>query len=525
MIRPYDLCPDKKPTTDNNNDGCEDDSDGDGIDDTQDSCPNSKPQKDNNPKDGCEDDSDFDGVSDVSDKCPTKQGIDANICHGDSYGCPDIDEDGVPDFDDDGNHVDMCTPLGGPIFPDKPVQEDCNNFEDADGCPDEPKRAARKYIASLEFLALTNTATATTYVAAYVLPIPIYGQIAATGLFLAETAQRVLADRFLQQALDPPDTENYNKIFRPRQLQSKFILNITTQIPAEQQALIITSYDSANLIEAVTKSMERHSGAIIVGDYKAANLQARAVRSYSVRAANSLRAYANATHVFAQSKLFKDVDLVKLKQTANEFREGLLKQGVAGIPETERTALLESSDEQLLPLLYDELIDKERINKMRHPSEIFYEAASQAETMAALLDYTSKNYGSNVYLTSRIENNKINVGVFYQDAPNDAKWFVMVISKPASTKFFKLYKNSATKNLVVLPIEGYKNIWLIGRASDRNYIKAGTHGHIFTLQFKSDSRITNDMKQKFNIVLVSGSLNGWLSSTDTPLPKEVNIIQ
>jgi outer membrane protein OmpA-like peptidoglycan-associated protein len=90
------------------------DTDGDGITDDKDNCPNEAGPKENN---GCPDkDSDGDGVVDRKDKCPDKAGPPERD------GCPeeDRDHDGIPDS------VDKC--------PDDP--EDKDGFEDADGCPD-----------------------------------------------------------------------------------------------------------------------------------------------------------------------------------------------------------------------------------------------------------------------------------------------------------------------------------------------------------------------------------------------------
>ncbi len=100
------------------------DSDGDGINDDEDKCPNEAEDRDGfEDADGCPDlDNDQDGIPDDKDKCPdkaeTKNGFE------DEDGCPDEaddDHDGVP------NDKDKC--------PDKP--ETKNGFEDEDGCPDE----------------------------------------------------------------------------------------------------------------------------------------------------------------------------------------------------------------------------------------------------------------------------------------------------------------------------------------------------------------------------------------------------
>ncbi|HEY2901059.1 MAG TPA: OmpA family protein [Polyangia bacterium] len=98
------------------------DSDGDGIVDAADKCPNDPEDKDGfEDSDGCPDpDNDKDGVPDTADKCPNdpedKDGFE------DSDGCPDPDndKDGIPDT------ADKC--------PNEP--EVFNGIEDDDGCPD-----------------------------------------------------------------------------------------------------------------------------------------------------------------------------------------------------------------------------------------------------------------------------------------------------------------------------------------------------------------------------------------------------
>ncbi|MDC6385313.1 OmpA family protein [Flagellimonas taeanensis] len=69
--------------------GCPD-SDGDGIEDSKDACPNEAGSKEMN---GCPD-SDGDGVADKDDACPNEAGLPA------LGGCPDADGDGVADKDD-----------------------------------------------------------------------------------------------------------------------------------------------------------------------------------------------------------------------------------------------------------------------------------------------------------------------------------------------------------------------------------------------------------------------------------------
>ncbi|NPC53219.1 OmpA family protein, partial [Corallococcus exiguus] len=99
----------------------ETDSDGDGVLDKDDPCPEQAEDVDGfQDQDGCPDpDNDGDGVLDAQDKCPLIPGVAEN------NGCPpeapkDRDGDGILD------NVDKC--------PDQP--EDKDGFEDEDGCPE-----------------------------------------------------------------------------------------------------------------------------------------------------------------------------------------------------------------------------------------------------------------------------------------------------------------------------------------------------------------------------------------------------
>ena len=102
--------------------GCPD-SDGDGIEDSKDDCPNEAGLAEFN---GCPD-SDGDGVADKDDACPTVAGLK------EYKGCPDSDGDGVPD------NTDKCPTVAGPSanggcpWPDR----DGDGVADKDDqCPD-----------------------------------------------------------------------------------------------------------------------------------------------------------------------------------------------------------------------------------------------------------------------------------------------------------------------------------------------------------------------------------------------------
>lgn len=129
-----DDCPDEPGLPEFN--GCPD-SDGDGIPDHEDDCPDEPGLPEFN---GCPD-TDGDGVPDHEDECPTEPGLP------EFDGCPDSDGDGVPD------HKDDCPDEAGPEenngcpwpdrdgdgIPDKDDEcPDVPGTKENNGCPDEP---------------------------------------------------------------------------------------------------------------------------------------------------------------------------------------------------------------------------------------------------------------------------------------------------------------------------------------------------------------------------------------------------
>lgn len=128
LIDEIDLCPQIAGPKSLN--GCPD-SDGDGIADYQDKCPDLAGVAIFK---GCPD-SDGDGISDNDDECPNMAGIASN------NGCPDNDrdKDGVP------NQLDKCPDIAGTIAMDGCPDADRDNDGVADGidlCPDQKGTAA-----------------------------------------------------------------------------------------------------------------------------------------------------------------------------------------------------------------------------------------------------------------------------------------------------------------------------------------------------------------------------------------------
>jgi outer membrane protein OmpA-like peptidoglycan-associated protein len=120
-----DRCPNEPEDKDlfDDTDGCPDpDNDADGIPDALDMCPIEPEDKDSfQDDDGCPDtDNDFDGIPDARDKCPNE--AEDKDSFQDMDGCPDPDNDGDGITDD----KDKC--------PSEP--ETINGNQDEDGCPD-----------------------------------------------------------------------------------------------------------------------------------------------------------------------------------------------------------------------------------------------------------------------------------------------------------------------------------------------------------------------------------------------------
>jgi outer membrane protein OmpA-like peptidoglycan-associated protein len=121
-----DLCPDTPPGVEVDEDGCPLDRDGDGIPDYLDDCPDDPGLPEFN---GCPD-TDGDGIPDHMDDCPELPGIP------EFNGCPDTDGDGVPD------HIDLCPDTPPGVEVDEygcPIDSDGDGIPDyIDQCPDEP---------------------------------------------------------------------------------------------------------------------------------------------------------------------------------------------------------------------------------------------------------------------------------------------------------------------------------------------------------------------------------------------------
>jgi len=159
MYDQSDVCPESAEDVDGfeDADGCpDDDNDGDSIPDSSDGCPESAEDVDGfEDADGCpDDDNDGDSIPDSSDGCPDSP-EDADGFE-DADGCPDDDndKDGVPDAEDscpvDPETIDGVDDKDGCPEPDEDrdgiadpvdrcpeIPETVNGIEDEDGCPDE----------------------------------------------------------------------------------------------------------------------------------------------------------------------------------------------------------------------------------------------------------------------------------------------------------------------------------------------------------------------------------------------------
>ena len=129
-----DKCPNEAEDKDGfqDEDGCPDlDNDGDGVPDTADKCAAEPEDKDGfQDDDGCpEADNDSDGIPDAADKCPNEPEDKDGFQDDDGCPDPDNDADGVVDGSD------KC--------PDQP--ETKNGYQDDDGCPDEIPQKVKQF--------------------------------------------------------------------------------------------------------------------------------------------------------------------------------------------------------------------------------------------------------------------------------------------------------------------------------------------------------------------------------------------
>lgn len=114
------------------------DKDGDGVPDTEDACVDTPGVKTDDPRtNGCPADADGDGILDKDDACPNDKGQKSDDPA--MNGCPDMDGDGV--FD----KVDACPKEPGPKTADPktngcpdPDRDKDGVLNDVDACPDEP---------------------------------------------------------------------------------------------------------------------------------------------------------------------------------------------------------------------------------------------------------------------------------------------------------------------------------------------------------------------------------------------------
>ena len=132
VIDSKDMCPNTPAGIKVDEFGCAIDSDNDGVADYLDKCPGTPKGVQVN-ADGCALDIDGDGVADYTDLCPgTPKGVSV-----DEYGCPfDLDADGVPDY------IDKCPDTPYNVNVDKtgcPIDSDFDGVPDyLDQCPETP---------------------------------------------------------------------------------------------------------------------------------------------------------------------------------------------------------------------------------------------------------------------------------------------------------------------------------------------------------------------------------------------------
>jgi outer membrane protein OmpA-like peptidoglycan-associated protein len=228
-----DKCPNEPEDQDGfeDEDGCADlDNDQDGIPDTADKCPNEPEDKDGfQDEDGCPDpDNDQDGILDTADKCPMtpedKDGFQ------DEDGCPepDNDRDGIADAED------KC--------PNEP--EVINGVEDTDGCPDEGKSNVQ--VQGNRILILEKVHFATNKDVVLARSFPLLQQVAAV-----LRANPQLTKIRIEGHTDSRGDDAFNKDLSQRRAGNvrKYLVE-QTGISAERLGIGLEGVEMAALVEA-----------------------------------------------------------------------------------------------------------------------------------------------------------------------------------------------------------------------------------------------------------------------------------
>ena len=145
LVDPRDACPNEAETFNEieDEDGCpERDSDGDGLLDPLDSCPDeAETFNEIEDEDGCpEPDQDGDGILDDQDSCPAEAETVNDYKDGD--GCPELDRDDDGLFDEN----DTC--------PEEPETD--NGYKDEDGCPDEVPKEIQAFTGTIKGITFDN---------------------------------------------------------------------------------------------------------------------------------------------------------------------------------------------------------------------------------------------------------------------------------------------------------------------------------------------------------------------------------
>ncbi len=522
------------------------DTDGDGVADAVDKCnqpPGQVAGYADNDKDGCDDrtDTDLDGIPDSLDDCmyhagkPTFNGCpdkdndgfvdfkdlnkdrnpDPNSpdqcpgTYGTVNGCPDSDGDGIQDYrDPNGDGYNILDSEDSDVDKCDNAKETPNNYRDEDGCPDKsPKEIKQENKPVFDLFVNANYNAAFTLTGFALLAPPPFGALG----FIAETV--VIVETIKAQARyerDPPDVVNYKEVFVPN-LRWPEKYNI---VPTNTLDIVMLTFDknmffgSRNL-DAVTTSIERHDGAILMKDYKSANTQAVAVRKFAAETKNKFVVAADFAEKSAKElRLRPQLDYINLRAAQEQVKRN-------GLPQIEidfaksmgaNDAEIKNLREQFLSADTNKIDPKLSKNLQKLKSHIL--------RFTNHIDHVSKTFGANLYISPESNNVEFrngitSFGVYYENAPSDAKTFSFVVSYDKKLKFVDCKISSGSCNAKLLT--GNK---LLVSGSVIETINYGGHGHLLDLKFKKSiwSWFYKSNRYILEVSNADGDMKGWLGS-------------
>ncbi len=353
-----------------------------------------------------EKDSDGDGVVDSQDVCPNDSKNQCNVGGGNggtiiTPTCSALaNNNPLGDFDKDGvfNYNDQCPCLSGSA-----------SSKTGAGCPDaDVKREARTWATEV----IAGEAVATVVAGIAIASIAIGGAPLSGGASLillaaisGTAAEETITEIYItasaaqQIAHDPPDL-NYKQIVNLKPV--KFIVYDDSQNKdiGITNRIISSGADIAVQADAFTHANERYMGAQQASDYYWMHVHAKEVRRYANGFAQSITNFNSATSDLEKLLSKSKLNMIVAKKDLINFQNKLRKQGVVALPQFERDLVRNlGGNDTNLKILSDRIlsIDPKTWKDESVNMKLAKVRASSQKMAESLLSY-SADLGSNIVL-------------------------------------------------------------------------------------------------------------------------------